>query len=146
MWLNPDFSTFTSATPASITETPTVTAPATSLANLGGFLLRQDNNTPAITFDELRIAETTSQLLSSSSFNAILGLKIYPNPSKNGVVYIETAANAERTIVFYDLLGKKVFNTTTSETSVNVNNLRQGVYIVKITEEGKTATRKLVIE
>ena len=147
MWLNPDFSTFTSATPASITETPTVTAPATSLANLGGFLLRQDDNaTPAITFDELRIAETTTQLLSSSSFNVIVGLKIYPNPSKNGIVFIETAANAERTIVFYDVLGKKVFNTTTSETSVNVNNLRQGVYIVKITEEGKTATRKLVIE
>lgn len=147
MWLNPDFSTFTSATPASITETPTVTAPATSLANLGGFLLRQDDNaTPAITFDELRIAETTTQLLSSSSFNVIVGLKIYPNPSKNGIVFIETAANAERTIVFYDVLGKKVFNTTTSETSVNANNLRQGVYIVKITEEGKTATRKLVIE
>jgi hypothetical protein len=146
MWLNPDFSTFTNATPASITETPTVTPPATSLANLGGFLLRQDTNTPAITFDELRIAETTTQLLSSSSFNAIAGLKIYPNPSKNGVVFIETAANAERTIVFYDILGKKVFNTTTSETAVNVNNLRQGVYIVKITEEGKTATRKLVIE
>lgn len=147
MWLNPGFSTFTSATPASITETPSVTAPATSLANLGGFLLRQaDNATPAITFDELRIAETTTQLLSSSSFNAIAGLKIYPNPSKNGVVFIETAANAERTIAFYDVLGKQVLNTTTSESAVNVSNLHQGVYIVKITEEGKTATRKLVIE
>jgi hypothetical protein len=147
MWLNPDFSTFTSATPASITETPTVTAPATSLANLGGFLLRQaDNATPAITFDELRIAETTTQLLSSSSFNAIAGLKIYPNPSKNGVVFIETATNAERTIAFYNVLGKQVLNTTTSESAVNVSNLQQGVYIVKITEEGKTATRKVVIE
>ncbi|WP_353743406.1 T9SS type A sorting domain-containing protein [Flavobacterium sp. 38-13] len=29
---------------------------------------------------------------------------------------------------------------------VNVSNLKDGVYIVKITEEGKTATRKLLIK
>ncbi|MGC4040613.1 MAG: T9SS type A sorting domain-containing protein [Flavobacterium sp.] len=42
-------------------------------------------------------------------------------------------------------MGKKVLNTTTSENAINVANLNAGVYIVKVTEEGKTASRKLVI-
>jgi hypothetical protein len=43
------------------------------------------------------------------------------------------------------VLGKQVVNTTISGSTVNVANLKNGVYIVKITENGKTATRKLVI-
>jgi hypothetical protein len=146
MWLNPNFLTFTNATPANITETPTVTAPATSLANLGGFILRQDTAalTPAITFDELRIAETTGQLLSVAQ-SEIAGLNVYPNPT-TGIFYVETALNGVKNITVYDILGKQVLNTTTSSTEINAANLNSGLYIVKITEEGKTATKKLIIE
>lgn len=78
--------------------------------------------------------------------NAIAGLKVYPNPVSNGTLYIETAANTEKTVVIYDVLGKKVLQANTSDNAIHVNNLRTGVYLVKITEEGKTATRKLVIK
>ncbi|MBC8643637.1 T9SS type A sorting domain-containing protein [Flavobacterium lindanitolerans] len=56
-----------------------------------------------------------------------------------------TVANVEKTIAIYDVLGKQVANTIAKD-YVNVSNLKDGVYIVKITEEGKTATRKLVIK
>ena len=79
------------------------------------------------------------------SQNAIAGLNIYPNPVTNGTLYINTAANASKNIVIYDVLGKQVVNTTTDTNAVNVAGLNAGVYIVKVTEEGKTATRKLVI-
>ena len=72
-------------------------------------------------------------------------LKVYPNPVSNGKLLIETAANAERTVAIYDLLGKNVLNTTTSNSEVNVASLNAGVYIVKITEEGNTTSRKLII-
>ncbi len=142
MWLNPNFSTFTNATPANITETP-----ATAFVNLGSFLIRQDDNakTPSIIFDELRIADNITSLLAVSQ-NAIKGLAVYPNPATHGVLFVETAANAERTIAIYDVLGKNVLNTTTSSSEVNISPLKGGVYIVKITEEGKTATRKLIIK
>ncbi|MGV1011535.1 MAG: T9SS type A sorting domain-containing protein [Flavobacterium sp.] len=78
--------------------------------------------------------------------NSISGLSVYPNPVKNGVFFINTDANAERTVTVFDVLGKQVLNLTTSNNAINVNNLNSGVYMVKITEEGKTATRKLVIE
>lgn len=77
--------------------------------------------------------------------NAIAGLKVYPNPVTNGTLYISTQANAERTVQIYDILGKQVVNKVTSNEVINVSNLNAGVYIVKITEEGKTASRKLVI-
>jgi hypothetical protein len=82
----------------------------------------------------------------SNSDNNIAGLKLYPNPVSNGTLYIDTTANAEKTVAIFDILGKQVLNTTTNDNAVNVNALRAGVYLVKITEEGKTATRKLVIK
>ena len=140
-WFNPNLTTFTAATAASLTSTPA--APITELAS---FVLRQDGNTstPTITFDELKIATTTTDLLTVGE-NTISGLNVYPNPVKNGVFFITTDANAERTVTIFDVVGKQVLNTTTSESAINVANLNSGIYIVKITEEGKTATKKLVI-
>ncbi|PZO34540.1 MAG: hypothetical protein DCE86_01930 [Flavobacteriaceae bacterium] len=77
--------------------------------------------------------------------NNIAGLKVYPNPVMNGKLFIASDANIEKTVAIYDVLGKQVVNTTTTDL-VNVSNLKGGVYIIKITEEGKTATRKLVIK
>ncbi|MEN0010454.1 T9SS type A sorting domain-containing protein, partial [Flavobacterium nitrogenifigens] len=79
------------------------------------------------------------------SENTIADLKVYPNPVTNGKLFITTVANVEKTIAIYDVLGKQVANTIAKD-YVNVSNLKDGVYIVKITEEGKTATRKLVIK
>jgi hypothetical protein len=76
--------------------------------------------------------------------NQIEGLKVYPNPVSNGTFYIDTNANSTKEVIVYDVLGKQVVKTSTTN-AVNVSNLKGGVYIVKITEEGKTATRKLVI-
>ena len=56
-----------------------------------------------------------------------------------------TDANAERTVTVFDILGKQVLNVTTSESAINVGGLNSGVYMVQVTEEGNTATKKLVI-
>lgn len=89
---------------------------------------------------------TFSSGILSTNQNSISGLSVYPNPVKNGVFYINTNANAERTVTVFDVLGKQVLNTKTSESAINVSSLNAGVYMVQITEEGKTATKKLVIE
>lgn len=77
--------------------------------------------------------------------NDINGLSIYPNPVTNGNLYITTADNGVKSVEIFDVLGKKVLGTTVTEEAVNVSALNSGVYVVKITEAGKTATRKLVI-
>ena len=148
-WLNPTVTAFNATNPT-LVNTPIVTAPATSFVNIGGFVLRQDSDTktPAITFDELKIGVSLTDLglTLATSQNEIAGLKVYPNPVSNGVLHIESNLNTERTISLFDVLGKQVLNTTTANNTINIATLNSGVYIVKITEAGKTATRKLVVK
>lgn len=118
--------------------TPTGTIPAT--ANLR---LKFENPISNIGFriDDIKLTGTSL----SVKENQIAGLKVYPNPVTNGKFFISTGANTDKSVIIFDVLGKQVVNTTATE-SVNVSNLKSGVYIVKIAEEGKTATRKLVIK
>jgi len=84
--------------------------------------------------------------LSSSSFNAIEGLTMYPNPLKGNTLFLTSTANADMSVQIFDIIGKEVVKANVINNSINVANLQAGVYIVKITEEGKTATRKLVVK
>jgi len=139
---------------ATVTATnATGTSALGATTNLLSLAIRQAGNATAgtgnIDIDEVRMGESWAYVTAATlrnNQNSISGLRVYPNPVSNGTLYIETAANAEKTVTVFDVLGKQVLNTTTSDNAVNVNALRAGVYVVKITEEGKTATRKLVIK
>ena len=143
-WINPTLATVTDTTPATLTETP-----ATPYTSLAGFLIRQDADatTPTITFDELKIGTTLASVTTAGlSNNQIAGLKIYPNPLNGSTLNITSANNGVKAVAIYDVLGKQVISTTTANGIVNAAGLNAGVYIVKVTEEGKTATRKLVVQ
>jgi hypothetical protein len=84
--------------------------------------------------------------LSTSGFNAIEGLKMYPNPLKGNTLFLTSTVNANMSVQIFDVLGKEVLKSNVINNAVNVSGLNAGVYIVKITEEGKAATRKLVIQ
>lgn len=118
--------------------TPTGTIPSTE-----NLRIRFSNPVTTVGFrlDDIKLTGTALGI----SKNAIEGLKVYPNPVTNGTLYIDTAADVSKEVVIYDVLGKQVVNTTT-QNAVNVSKLNAGVYIVKVTEEGRTATRKLVIK
>lgn len=78
--------------------------------------------------------------------NEIAGLRVYPNPVSNGVLHVESHLNMEKTISLFDVLGKEIIKTTTSNNTINIANLNSGIYFVKITEGEKTATKKLVVK
>ncbi|MBC7846794.1 MAG: T9SS type A sorting domain-containing protein [Flavobacterium sp.] len=78
--------------------------------------------------------------------NTISGLNMYPNPVSNGTLYITSNSSEAKSVSVYDLLGKQVLNAKTSNNAVNVSSLKGGSYIVKITEDGKTDTKKLIIQ
>lgn len=148
LWVNP---TLGGAEPTA-TATATNTG-GTDLPLISKILIRQGSatDTPNLELDELRIATTwtdatsTTVALGTNQNNTISGFSISPNPVNNSVFYITTAANAERTVVIFDVLGKKVMQTKTSDNAINVSGLNAGVYMVQVTEEGNTATKKLVI-
>lgn len=120
--------------------------PATAITSLANFILRQDSptSTPAMKLDELTIKTTPNFTLGNMN-NTIAGLAVYPNPVKNGVFYINTTANVTKSVRIYDMIGKEVMNTTTSD-AVNVSGLNKGLYLVQITENGATDVKKLIIE
>lgn len=118
--------------------TPTGTIPATN-----NLRIKFENPISNIGFriDDVKLTGTTLEIKE----NNIAGLKIYPNPVSGGKLFISTDADSEKSITIFDILGKQVINTNATE-SVNISNLKTGVYIIKIMEEGKTATRKLIIK
>ena len=76
----------------------------------------------------------------------IEGLNLYPNPVSNGKVFITSKNDLDKEIIIFDVLGKKVLQTTMSSKELNISNLSPGVYIIKIDEEQATATRKLIVK
>lgn len=77
--------------------------------------------------------------------NAISGLKMFPNPASGNVLNIVSDSADAKTVVVYDVLGKKVIDTKVVNETVNIGTLHAGVYLVNITEAGKSETRKLVV-
>ena len=90
-------------------------------------------------------AQETKQQPKLQETSVIEGLNLYPNPVSNGKVYISTKNDSEKEIIIFDLLGKKVLQTLISSRELNVSNLNSGVYIIKITEDNASATRKLIV-
>jgi hypothetical protein len=91
------------------------------------------------------IAQDSKQLPKTQEDSSIEGLNLYPNPVTNGKVYITSKNDLNKQIIIFDVLGKKVLQTTISTKELNVSNLAPGVYIIKITEESATSSRKLII-
>lgn len=84
----------------------------------------------------------------NASSAAIENLNFYPNPVTNGKIYITSKNISSKEISVYDVLGKRVLQTTlnTNSKEVNVGALISGVYIIKIKEGDATATRKLIVK
>ncbi len=87
----------------------------------------------------------TSDLLGLSQ-QSIIGFELFPNPVNNGIINITTQDNLDKNIQIFNVLGKQVFATTISGTHVNISSLNSGIYIIRVEEAGRLATRKLVIE
>jgi hypothetical protein len=76
--------------------------------------------------------------------NTIDGFSIYPNPSNTGSINITTKANLNKNVQIFDMLGKKVIEKNTTA-AVNISALQAGIYIVKVTENNVSATKRLVV-
>nr|WP_298793442.1 T9SS type A sorting domain-containing protein [uncultured Allomuricauda sp.] len=74
------------------------------------------------------------------------GFKLYPNPVTYGKVYIETNLNAPKQILIFDVLGTQVLQTTILGKELNLSDLDKGVYILRVFENNKVATRKLIVK
>jgi Secretion system C-terminal sorting domain len=97
-----------------------------------------------IYYDNLSFVDNTTAGVND---NAIIGLSLFPNPVNGDVLYVASSNDVSKSVTIFDILGKQVINTTVSNNgTIDVSALTAGVYMIKVTEEGKTATKKLVVQ
>lgn len=71
---------------------------------------------------------------------------MYPNPVTQGKVFIETKENAPKKILVFDVLGTQVLETTLLGKELNLTALDKGMYILRVFENNKVSTRKLIVK
>ena len=79
--------------------------------------------------------------------NQIKGFSMYPNPVIEGKFVIASNSRENKTVEIYSMVGQQVFSKSVQANEiVDVANLTTGFYFLKVEEEGKIATRKLIIK
>ena len=117
----------------------TIPTGTSSVIGLGG----QFNSTYQILPRYLSDVEGAS--LSVDTF-AANNFDVYPNPVTNGYVNIVSTNSNNIDVAIYDILGKRVVNTEIINNQVDVSALKTGIYMLQMTQNGNTITKKLVIK
>jgi len=94
--------------------------------------------------DYNQIEYTSTYLNLNSEFNSTdNSIKVFPNPSR-GIVQIDSGNDNVVEVKVYDLSGKLVIDT--NSLLLNLSDLENGVYIVKITTEEATVSKKIILQ
>jgi len=83
--------------------------------------------------------------LSTANFE-LENVKIVPNPAINNSVTITSSFNEDIEVVVFDMLGKQISSQKLYNNKLDVSVLKSGMYLLKISQKGKTTTKKLVVK
>ena len=88
------------------------------------------------------IYESTSLSLSDNNFH----VSIYPNPVSDGIINLVNPSNEALVVEIFDLNGRKVISKTSIFDSVDVSELSEGIYSMKLSNQDKFDVKKIVIK
>ncbi|WP_179343330.1 T9SS type A sorting domain-containing protein [Winogradskyella ursingii] len=124
----------------------TVTSAGSMGEILDTFNLRQSSSSSDETIAVDNLVVTYSGTLSLNDLDKS-SVKLFPNPvQRNTDVTITSLNEGPVAVIVYDVLGKLVKNEKLNGNTLNISDLNTGVYIVKITQNNASITKKLVIE
>ena len=73
-------------------------------------------------------------------------LTVYPNPATNHFT-VNTGNDEKASIQLFNIVGQQVYSETfTGSTTVSVANLHSGVYMLKVNQNGKVNTTKVIVK
>jgi hypothetical protein len=75
-------------------------------------------------------------------------LHIYPNPANNTRVFVNLNSSDPAVISIYDLTGKEIKTCSVDQTlttEMDINDLHQGIYIMKALQDNQVYTQKLIV-
>ena len=88
------------------------------------------------------IYESTSLSLSDNNFY----VSIYPNPVSDGIINLVNPTNEALAVEIFDLNGRKVISKTSIFDSVDVSELSEGIYSMKLSNQDKFDVKKIVVK
>nr|WP_321227212.1 T9SS type A sorting domain-containing protein [uncultured Psychroserpens sp.] len=115
----------------------------TMVTDIVGIINERSGNTYFLTAREAD--DFSVQILSVDEFGSNV-FSMYPNPTSTGFVNVVGTNDNAISVSVYDILGKQVINQTLTNNRINVSALNAGVYIVKISQNDASVTKKLVIK
>jgi|SaaInlStandDraft_1057018.scaffolds.fasta_scaffold36647_2 endonuclease I/chitodextrinase len=120
----------------------TITIPNINIENNVSVVI--DGNSTSgnrVKFDDL--SYTCYTTLGIEEFNSV-NVKLHPNPFKNNLTVVLNS-DIETNVEIFDILGKRVFKNAFNRTSIlNLQALKTGIYILRISQNNKTISKKLV--
>ncbi len=129
--------------PYSATVT-TTTIPNINIAGDVTISLVNNSTSNRVAFDDL----------SWTCYSGSLGLKtvnqddftIYPNPSNGNFNVIFNGSNGLHSVEIFSIIGQKVFEKNNFQgEAISITNLQKGTYLIKITKDSKSTTKKIII-
>lgn len=153
--LNDEVSLFVFPQGATITTEPATadlgpfTGTAADATVLQNVVLRQYNATQNVTVDGIYVRTVwnltdAGTALSTDDF-ALSQISLYPNPVNNGTLNIVSPTNELKEISVFDLSGRMVLKTKTENNSIDVSQLKTGLYLLNISINGSKKTSKIII-
>lgn len=73
-------------------------------------------------------------------------LSIYPNPVNNGIIYINSTLTEAKNIELFDVMGRTVLKTQLNADILDVQFLNSGLYLLKVSIDSRTTTKKIIIK
>lgn len=73
-------------------------------------------------------------------------LSIYPNPVKDGFVTIQSILSGEKNIELYDITGRQVLQQNLSHETLNIQSVKSGIYLLKVSIENRSSITKIIVE
>ena len=80
----------------------------------------------------------------STTNNEKLDMRIYPNPVNENFVTIISPVQGLKEIEVYSVTGRKLMDTRTYKSTLNLSSFNSGIYMVKVTINGQSKVSKLV--
>lgn len=140
---------FTKAASKTTPVSGSITIPATALTGNTRMRVSMKYNgipTSCETFSYGQVEDYTLNIKAAGTVTTLVNtntdtINIYPNPVKD-ILNINAKGDYNYQLISID--GKIVKDGNQSENAVNVQNLPTGIYIMKITQDGKTSSHKVI--
>lgn len=111
-------------------------------------ILTNGCNPTKSSYSSIRSNLVSNKNVGLSHINNNIIVNIYPNPAKNKTLILTENISGKTNVILYDLFGRNIkeINSNKNIIELDLSNISEGTYIVKISNNNKYITKKLIVK